>query len=76
MQQCLCEGEDYEEEQQEEMNEMPVPRDTTMLKPNSKKFLTAMAEAKTEPKELAQTAISHLIKTIEITKQSTNYSQQ
>lgn len=35
---------------------MPVPRDTTMLKPDSKKFLIAMAEAETEPRELAEKA--------------------
>ncbi len=33
---------------------MPVPRDTTMLKPNPRKFLVAMAEAELEPKELAE----------------------
>lgn len=33
---------------------MPVPKDTTMLKPNSTKFLVAMAEAELEPKELAE----------------------
>lgn len=32
---------------------MPVPKDTTMLKPDSRKFLVAMAEAEMEPKELA-----------------------
>lgn len=32
---------------------MPAARDTTMLKPDSKKFLLAMAEAELEPKELA-----------------------
>lgn len=32
---------------------MPVPRDTTMLKPDSRKMLIAMAEAELEPKELA-----------------------
>lgn len=32
---------------------MPIPKDTTMLKPDSKKFLMAMAEAEMEPKELA-----------------------
>lgn len=35
---------------------MPVPRDTTMLKPNSRKFLVAMAEKEMEPAELAQAA--------------------
>lgn len=33
---------------------MPVPRDTTMLKPDSRKVLVAMAEAELEPKELAE----------------------
>lgn len=33
---------------------MPVPRDTTMLKPDSRKVLIAMAEAELEPKELAE----------------------
>ena len=32
---------------------MPVPKDTTMLKPDSKRFLVAMEEAEMEPKELA-----------------------
>lgn len=32
---------------------MPISKDTTMLKPNSKKVLIAMAEAELEPKELA-----------------------
>lgn len=32
---------------------MPIPRDTTMLKPDSRKMLIAMAEAEIEPKELA-----------------------
>lgn len=35
---------------------MPVPRDTTMLKPDSRKVLIAMAEAEMEPVELAQAA--------------------
>lgn len=39
-----------------EMNEMPVPRDTTMLKPDSRKFLIAMAEKEMEPADLAQAA--------------------
>lgn len=33
---------------------MGIPRDTTMLKPDSKKFLLAMAEAEMEPRELAE----------------------
>lgn len=33
---------------------MPVPKDTTMLKPDSRKVLIAMAEAELEPKELAE----------------------
>ena len=32
---------------------MPAPRDTTMLRPDSRKMLIAMAEAEMEPKELA-----------------------
>lgn len=32
---------------------MPIPKDTTMLKPDSRKMLIAMAEAEIEPKELA-----------------------
>lgn len=32
---------------------MSIPRDTTMLKPDSRKVLIAMAEAELEPKELA-----------------------
>lgn len=35
---------------------MPVPKDTTMLKPDSRKVLIAMAEAELEPAELAQVA--------------------
>lgn len=35
---------------------MPVPRDTTMLKPDSRKVLIAMAEAELEPSELAEAA--------------------
>ena len=35
---------------------MPVPRDTTMLKPDSRKFLIAMAKAGYEPIELAAEA--------------------
>lgn len=33
---------------------MPVPRDTTMLKPDSRKILIAMAAAEMEPKEVAK----------------------
>ena len=32
---------------------MTAPRDTTMLRPDSRKMLIAMAEAEMEPKELA-----------------------
>lgn len=32
---------------------MPVPKDTTMLKPDSRKVLIAMAEAEMEPKEVS-----------------------
>lgn len=32
---------------------MGAPKDTTMLKPDSRKVLIAMAEAELEPKELA-----------------------
>ncbi len=32
---------------------MPAQKDTTMLKPDSKKMLVAMAEAELQPKELA-----------------------
>ncbi len=32
---------------------MPVPKETVMLKPDSRKVLIAMAEAELEPKELA-----------------------
>lgn len=39
-----------------ELREMRVPRDTTMLKPDSRKVLIAMAEAELEPTELAQAA--------------------
>lgn len=35
---------------------MPAPRDTTMLKPDSRKFLIAMAAAEMEPKDLAKEA--------------------
>ena len=35
---------------------MPVPRDSTMLKPDSRKVLIAMAEAEMEPTELAEAA--------------------
>ena len=35
---------------------MPVPKDTTMLKPDSRKVLIAMAEAEMEPTELALAA--------------------
>lgn len=35
---------------------MPVPKDTTMLKPDSRKMLVAMAEAELEPKKLAEAA--------------------
>lgn len=35
---------------------MPVPKDTTMLKPDSRKVLIAMAVAELEPTELAQAA--------------------
>lgn len=35
---------------------MPASRDTTMLKPDSRKMLIAMAEAELEPAELAQAA--------------------
>lgn len=35
---------------------MPVPRDTTMLKPDSRKVLIAMAAAELEPSELAEAA--------------------
>lgn len=33
---------------------MPVPKDTTMLKPDSRKVLIAMAAAELEPAELAR----------------------
>lgn len=33
---------------------MPVPRDTTMLKPDSRKVLIAMAVAEMEPKEVSK----------------------
>ncbi|MBD5515222.1 MAG: hypothetical protein HDR06_11445 [Lachnospiraceae bacterium] len=36
-----------------EMREMPAKRDTTMLKPDSRKFLIAMAEAGVDPVGLA-----------------------
>lgn len=32
---------------------MPVPRDTTMLKPDSRKVLIAMAAAEMEPKDVS-----------------------
>lgn len=35
---------------------MPRPKDTTMLKPDSRKVLIAMAEAELEPSELAEAA--------------------
>lgn len=35
---------------------MGIPRDTTMLKPDSRKFLIAMAKARVEPAELATRA--------------------
>lgn len=35
---------------------MPVPKDTTMLRANPTKFLTAMAEKEMEPADLAQAA--------------------
>ena len=35
---------------------MPVPRDSTMLKPDSRKVLIAMATAELEPAELAEAA--------------------
>lgn len=35
---------------------MGIPRDTTMLKPDSQKFLIAMAKARVEPVELAERA--------------------
>lgn len=35
---------------------MPVPKDITMLKPDSRKMLVAMAEAEMEPKKLAEAA--------------------
>lgn len=35
---------------------MPVPKDTTMLKPDSHKVLIAMAAAELEPAELAEAA--------------------
>ena len=35
---------------------MPVPRDSTRLKPDSRKVLIAMAEAEMEPAELAAAA--------------------
>lgn len=35
---------------------MPPSKDLTMLKPDSKKFLIAMARAELEPKELAEKA--------------------
>lgn len=33
---------------------MPIPRDTTMLKPDSRKVLIAMAVAEMEPKEISK----------------------
>lgn len=35
---------------------MPVPKDTTMLKPDSRKVLIAMANAEMEPADLAEAA--------------------
>ena len=35
---------------------MPIPRDSTMLKPSSRKVLVAMANAELEPVELAERA--------------------
>lgn len=35
---------------------MPVPKDTTMLKTDSRKVLIAMAEAELEPAEIAKAA--------------------
>ena len=35
---------------------MPVPKDTTMLKPDSRKVLIAMAAAEMEPADLAEAA--------------------
>lgn len=35
---------------------MPIQRDSTMLKPDSRKFLVAMAVAELEPVELAERA--------------------
>lgn len=35
---------------------MPVPKDTVMLKPDSRKVLIAMAATEIEPKELAEAA--------------------
>ncbi len=40
----------------EEVKTMPVPRDSTMLKPDSRKVLIAMAAAEVEPAELAEAA--------------------
>ena len=37
----------------EEVKTMPVPRDSTMLKPDSRKVLIAMAAAEVEPAEAA-----------------------
>ena len=48
--------EEHEKRDRKEMEEMPVPKDTTMLKPDSRKFLVAMAEKEMEPAELAQAA--------------------
>ena len=42
----------------EEVKTMPVPRDSTMLKPDSRKVLIAMAAAEVEPAELAAAGIS------------------
>lgn len=36
-----------------EMKEMPVPKDSTMLKPDSRKVLLAMAAAEMEPKDVS-----------------------
>ena len=35
------------------MNKVPVPKDSTMLKPDSRKVLVAMAEAEMEPKDIS-----------------------
>lgn len=38
------------------MSIVPIPKDTTMLKPDSRKFLVAMAKAEVEPTTLAEKA--------------------